>query len=158
MSAFAYRNGELFAENVADYRATVTRCGPDDVGALVALQERAASGKGQWVQTSLLEAQIAMMDFQAARFLVEGSVPPQADRVPAATALRPATSPSKPTMVRSRGTSRPWRWATAMAAASSASGPARPSRSASSRAITAAASWSSSTSRPRSVSIWPSAA
>lgn len=48
------------------------------VGALVALQERAVSGKGQWVQTSLLEAQIAMMDFQAARFLVEGSVPPQA--------------------------------------------------------------------------------
>lgn len=48
------------------------------VGALVALQERATSGKGQWVQTSLLEAQIAMMDFQAARYLVEGSVPPQA--------------------------------------------------------------------------------
>ena len=48
------------------------------LGALVALQERATSGKGQWVQTSLLEAQIAMMDFQAARFLVEGSVPPQA--------------------------------------------------------------------------------
>lgn len=48
------------------------------IGALVALQERAASGKGQWVQTSLLEAQIAMMDFQAARYLVEGSVPPQA--------------------------------------------------------------------------------
>ncbi|SFH99153.1 Crotonobetainyl-CoA:carnitine CoA-transferase CaiB [Bosea sp. OK403] len=48
------------------------------IGALVALQERAVSGKGQWVQTSLLEAQIAMMDFQAARFLVEGLVPPQA--------------------------------------------------------------------------------
>ncbi|AOO81970.1 CaiB/BaiF CoA transferase family protein [Bosea vaviloviae] len=48
------------------------------IGALVALQERAVSGKGQWVQTSLLEAQIAMMDFQAARFLVEGQVPPQA--------------------------------------------------------------------------------
>ena len=48
------------------------------VGALVALQERAVSGRGQWVQTSLLEAQIAMMDFQAARYLVEGSVPPQA--------------------------------------------------------------------------------
>lgn len=48
------------------------------IGALVALQERAVSGKGQWVQTSLLEAQIAMMDFQAARFLVEGKVPPQA--------------------------------------------------------------------------------
>jgi crotonobetainyl-CoA:carnitine CoA-transferase CaiB-like acyl-CoA transferase len=48
------------------------------VGALVALQEREVSGLGQWVQTSLLEAQIAMMDFQAARYLVEGKVPPQA--------------------------------------------------------------------------------
>jgi crotonobetainyl-CoA:carnitine CoA-transferase CaiB-like acyl-CoA transferase len=48
------------------------------VGALVALQEREASGLGQWVQTSLLEAQIAMMDFQAARYLVEGKIPPQA--------------------------------------------------------------------------------
>ena len=48
------------------------------LGALVALKERETSGKGQWVHTSLLEAQIAMMDFQAARFLVEGQVPPQA--------------------------------------------------------------------------------
>jgi crotonobetainyl-CoA:carnitine CoA-transferase CaiB-like acyl-CoA transferase len=48
------------------------------IGALVALQERAVSGLGQWVQTSLLEAQIGMMDFQAARYLVEGVVPPQA--------------------------------------------------------------------------------
>jgi len=48
------------------------------IGALVALQERAVSGMGQWVQTSLLEAQIGMMDFQAARYLVEGKVPPQA--------------------------------------------------------------------------------
>lgn len=48
------------------------------IGALVAITERETSGKGQWVQTSLLEAQIAMMDFQAARFLVEGKVPPQA--------------------------------------------------------------------------------
>lgn len=48
------------------------------IGALVALQERAVSGLGQWVQTSLLEAQIGMMDFQAARYLVEGKVPPQA--------------------------------------------------------------------------------
>ncbi|WP_439496173.1 CaiB/BaiF CoA transferase family protein [Bosea sp. (in: a-proteobacteria)] len=48
------------------------------LGALVAITERETSGKGQWVQTSLLEAQIAMMDFQAARFLVEGKVPPQA--------------------------------------------------------------------------------
>jgi crotonobetainyl-CoA:carnitine CoA-transferase CaiB-like acyl-CoA transferase len=48
------------------------------LGAFVAITERETSGKGQWVQTSLLEAQIAMMDFQAARFLVEGTVPPQA--------------------------------------------------------------------------------
>jgi crotonobetainyl-CoA:carnitine CoA-transferase CaiB-like acyl-CoA transferase len=48
------------------------------IGALVALQEREASGKGQWVQTSLLEAQIGLMDFQAARYLVDGVVPPQA--------------------------------------------------------------------------------
>jgi crotonobetainyl-CoA:carnitine CoA-transferase CaiB-like acyl-CoA transferase len=47
-------------------------------GILVALAERERSGEGQWVQTSLLQAQIAMMDFQAARFLVEGTVPPQA--------------------------------------------------------------------------------
>ncbi len=47
-------------------------------GILVALAERERSGEGQWVHTSLLQAQIAMMDFQAARFLVEGTVPPQA--------------------------------------------------------------------------------
>ncbi|MEM1049900.1 MAG: CaiB/BaiF CoA-transferase family protein [Pseudomonadota bacterium] len=47
-------------------------------GILIALNERALSGKGQWVQTSLLEAQIALMDFQAARYLVDGDVPGQA--------------------------------------------------------------------------------
>ncbi len=47
-------------------------------GILVALAERAQSGKGQWVKTSLLQAQIALMDFQAARYLVDGDVPGQA--------------------------------------------------------------------------------
>jgi crotonobetainyl-CoA:carnitine CoA-transferase CaiB-like acyl-CoA transferase len=47
-------------------------------GILVALAEREQSGCGQWVQTSLLEAQIAMMDFQAARYLIDGIVPGQA--------------------------------------------------------------------------------
>jgi crotonobetainyl-CoA:carnitine CoA-transferase CaiB-like acyl-CoA transferase len=47
-------------------------------GILIALAEREKSGLGQWVQTSLLEAQIAMCDFQAARYLIEGTVPPQA--------------------------------------------------------------------------------
>ena len=48
------------------------------LGILIALQERARSGKGQWVQSSLLSAMVAMMDFQAARWLVEGHVPGQA--------------------------------------------------------------------------------
>ena len=47
-------------------------------GILIALMERAQSGEGQWVQTSLLQAQVFMLDFQAARFLVDGDVPKQA--------------------------------------------------------------------------------
>ena len=47
-------------------------------GILVALLERQDSGEGQWVHTSLLEAQIAMLDFQAARWLIDKEVPPQA--------------------------------------------------------------------------------
>ena len=42
---------------------------------LAALLEREATGEGQWVQTSLLEAQVAMLDFQAAQWLVDGKVP-----------------------------------------------------------------------------------
>jgi crotonobetainyl-CoA:carnitine CoA-transferase CaiB-like acyl-CoA transferase len=38
----------------------------------------ARDGYGQWVQASLLEAQIAMMDFQAARYLIDGVAPGQA--------------------------------------------------------------------------------
>jgi crotonobetainyl-CoA:carnitine CoA-transferase CaiB-like acyl-CoA transferase len=48
------------------------------LGVLTALLEREESGQGQWVQTSLLQAQIAMLDFQAARWLVDGRVPRQA--------------------------------------------------------------------------------
>ena len=47
-------------------------------GILIALFERSHSGKGQWVQTSLLQAQVFMLDFQAARFLMDGDVPKQA--------------------------------------------------------------------------------
>jgi formyl-CoA transferase len=47
-------------------------------GILLALLERARSGKGQWVQTSLLQAQVFMLDFQAARWLMAGEVPGQA--------------------------------------------------------------------------------
>ena len=48
------------------------------LGTMVALLEREQSGQGQWVQTSLLAAQIAMLDFQAARWLMKGEVAPQA--------------------------------------------------------------------------------
>src|SRR5499426_2697841 len=48
------------------------------LGILTALLERDVSGEGQWVQTSLLQAQIAMLDFQAARWLVAREVPGQA--------------------------------------------------------------------------------
>ena len=48
------------------------------MGILLALLARERTGAGQWVHTSLLEAQIAMMDFQAARWLIDGEVPPQA--------------------------------------------------------------------------------
>ena len=48
------------------------------LGILTALLEREASGKGQWVQTSLLQAQAFMLDFQAARYLIQGEVPGQA--------------------------------------------------------------------------------
>ena len=47
-------------------------------GIMVALLEREVSGKGQWVQTSLLQAQIFMLDFQASRWLMQGEVPKQA--------------------------------------------------------------------------------
>lgn len=48
------------------------------LGIMTALLEREQSGEGQWVHTSLLHAQIAMLDFQAARYLNEGDVPVQA--------------------------------------------------------------------------------
>jgi len=47
-------------------------------GAMLALLEREESGEGQWVRTSLLEAQIQMLDFQAARYLKDADVPGQA--------------------------------------------------------------------------------
>jgi len=47
------------------------------LGIMTALLERESSGKGQWVQSSLLQAGIALCDFQAARYLMKGEVPPQ---------------------------------------------------------------------------------
>ncbi len=47
------------------------------MGVLAALLERDVTGEGQWVQTSLLESQIAMLDFQAAQWLIDKKVPTQ---------------------------------------------------------------------------------
>lgn len=46
-------------------------------GVLAALLARERTGRGQWVHTSLLEAAINFMDFQAVRWLIDGEVPPQ---------------------------------------------------------------------------------
>ncbi|MFO1167455.1 MAG: CoA transferase [Rhodoblastus sp.] len=48
------------------------------LGILTALLEREVSGQGQWVKTSLLQAQIGILDFQATRWLMDGVVPQQA--------------------------------------------------------------------------------
>src|SRR5260370_40085887 len=48
------------------------------IGILTALLDRDVCGDGQWVQTSLLQAQIFMLDFQAARWLMEKDVAKQA--------------------------------------------------------------------------------
>ena len=48
------------------------------LGVQTALLERQKSGVGQWVNTSLLQAQIFMLDFQAARWLSEKQIAGQA--------------------------------------------------------------------------------
>src|SRR2546430_9302318 len=47
-------------------------------GILVALLEREVTGEGKWVHSSLLEAMLSMLDFQASRWLMSGEIPPQA--------------------------------------------------------------------------------
>lgn len=47
------------------------------LGILTALLEREVSGRGQWVHSSLLHSQIAMMDFQVARYLNDDDIPVQ---------------------------------------------------------------------------------
>ena len=45
---------------------------------MMALFDRTRTGEGRWVHTSLLEAQIFMLDFQASRWLMDGEVAKQA--------------------------------------------------------------------------------
>jgi crotonobetainyl-CoA:carnitine CoA-transferase CaiB-like acyl-CoA transferase len=46
-------------------------------GIMAALLERESSGEGQWLHTSLLQAQIYLLDFQSARWLVDQDIPGQ---------------------------------------------------------------------------------
>src|SRR5690349_13669327 len=46
-------------------------------GILIALLDREVSGEGRWVQTSLIEAGITLLDFQATRWTMDKRVPPQ---------------------------------------------------------------------------------
>ena len=46
-------------------------------GILIALLDREVSGEGRWVQTSLIEAGITLLDFQATRWLMDKKEPPQ---------------------------------------------------------------------------------
>jgi formyl-CoA transferase len=48
------------------------------LGIMTALYDREHTGVGRWVTTSLLEAQVFMLDFQAARWLMAGEVAGQA--------------------------------------------------------------------------------
>ena len=48
------------------------------LGILIALLQREETGEGEWVQTSLLQAMVSMLDFQAVRWLMENHVPQQA--------------------------------------------------------------------------------
>ena len=48
------------------------------LGVMTALFDREKTGLGRWVTTSLLEAQIFMLDFQASRWLIAKEVAPQA--------------------------------------------------------------------------------
>jgi len=47
------------------------------MGVLTALLEREVSGEGQWVQSNLLQAGLALLDFQAARYTMSGEVAQQ---------------------------------------------------------------------------------
>jgi crotonobetainyl-CoA:carnitine CoA-transferase CaiB-like acyl-CoA transferase len=47
------------------------------IGILLALRQRDRTGAGQWVQVSLLEAMLTFLDFQAARWTIDGHVPGQ---------------------------------------------------------------------------------
>ena len=47
------------------------------MGVLTALLERETSGQGQWVQSNLLQAGLALLDFQAARYTIAGEVAKQ---------------------------------------------------------------------------------
>jgi crotonobetainyl-CoA:carnitine CoA-transferase CaiB-like acyl-CoA transferase len=78
MSGLMWLTGD---ENSAPLRAGIPICDLlagyfAAIGILTALLEREASGRGQQVQTSLLEAMTASLSFQAAKYANTGEIPP----------------------------------------------------------------------------------
>src|ERR671928_29103 len=74
------RSGPTCVRQLSEMGAQVIKVempGEDD-DSVVALLERERSGEGQWVHTSLLQGMMRLMDLQAARWLQDGEVPPQA--------------------------------------------------------------------------------
>ena len=76
---------------------------PPVAGIVLALMQREHTGEGQWVHTSLLEAQIFMLDFQASRWLIAGrgrrpgrQFPSRPRPAPACSRPPTATSTSPP--------------------------------------------------------------
>jgi len=47
------------------------------LGIMTAIVERESTGEGQWVQSNLLQAGLTLLDFQAARYTMDGQVRPQ---------------------------------------------------------------------------------
>jgi crotonobetainyl-CoA:carnitine CoA-transferase CaiB-like acyl-CoA transferase len=58
------------------------------LGIMMAIYDRERAGVGRWVTTSLLEAQIFMLDFQASRWLIAKEVAPQAGKCTGLRGLR----------------------------------------------------------------------
>ena len=71
LTGYADRGPLRAGISVADLSAGIFAA----LGTMIALLEREKSGRGQWVTTSLLSSQIMLLDYLAARWLMDGVVP-----------------------------------------------------------------------------------
>ena len=71
LTGYADRGPLRAGISVADLSAGIFAA----LGTMIALLEREKPGRGQWVTTSLLSSQIMLLDYLAARWLMDGVVP-----------------------------------------------------------------------------------